>query len=80
MNSFEYSRDDDRTYSNYMIPQIAESLTEFTRNFRVLNLANPQVNYADYLRIADYIGIPKFQKKSAHFILGPGTCNVRLFD
>ena len=56
MNSVESSRDDDRTYSNYMIPQITESLTEFSMNVRVLNLANPQVNYADYLRIADYIG------------------------
>ena len=61
------SQDNDRTYSDYMISQITGSLTEFTWNFRVLNIANPQVNYAYYLRIADYIGIPKFRYVSAEY-------------
>ena len=51
-----------RDYSNYMIPQIAGSLTEFTWNFRVLKFAIHQGNYADYVRIADYIDLLKFRQ------------------
>ena len=48
MNSVESSRDDDRTYSNYMIPQITGSLAEFSMHFRELKFAIHQENYADY--------------------------------
>ena len=40
-----------------MIPQIDVSLTEFTWNFREVKFAIPQGNYADYVRIADYIDL-----------------------
>ena len=40
-----------------MISQIDVSLTEFTWNFREVTFAIPQVNYADYIRIADYIDL-----------------------
>ena len=50
-----------RYYSDYMIPQIDVSLTEFTWNFREVKFAIRQGNYADYLRIADYIEFLKFR-------------------
>ena len=44
-----------------MIPQIDVSLTEFTWNFREVKFAIPQGNYADYVRIADYIDLLKLR-------------------
>ena len=51
-----------RDYSDYMIPQIDVSLTEFTWNFRELKFAIHWGNYADFIRIADYIGNIKFRQ------------------
>ena len=50
-----------RDYSDYMIPQIDVSLTEFTWNFREVKFAIPQGSYADFIRIADYIELLKFR-------------------
>ena len=56
--------DDDRTYSDYIKLDELGNLGNFTRTFADFSeakLANHPGNYADYLRIADYIDFLNFR-------------------
>ena len=65
-----------------MIPQIDVSLTEFTWNFRELKFAIPQGNYADYVRIADYIELLKVSSILFEFLRNSGylTGHIRHYS